>query len=255
MRGTDLVSGPPGEAPRPWLDVWYVGVDQVPESLAVLLDARDRARRRQIPREADQNRYLAAWVLARLVLGERLGRDPATLSFDRTCTYCGDQGHGKPAVESTGPGLDFSISHAGGLAVVAVSDRAVGVDVEDATAGEQPLASGLTERERATCLSYVDLARLWACKEAVLKAVGKGLAIHPGRIEVFGSTLLALPEELGRPEDYTLWDLPLPAPYVGSLAVLGTGPSPSARSGAELVGAAVQALRSCVSSSRGFPVA
>jgi len=227
-------------------DIWYVGVDQVPESLAVLLDGRDHARRRRILRKADRDRFLAAWVLARLVLGEKLGRDPAALSFDRTCTHCADPGHGKPVVETatTGPGLDFSLSHAGGLAVVAVSDRTVGLDVEDATAGEQPLAPALTERERTTCLTYADFARLWTRKEAVLKAAGKGLAIHPGRIEVLGSTLLALPEELGRPEDYTLRDLPLPAPYVGSLAVLGPEPSPSVLSGAELVGDAAQAFPS-----------
>lgn len=224
-------------AGRSVVDVWYVGVDHVPESLAVLLDDRDRARRGRIPREADRSRFLAAWVLARLVLGERLGREPAALSFDRTCTHCGDQRHGKPVVETAGPGLDFSLSHAGGLAVVAVSDRTVGVDVEDATAGEQPLAPALAERERATCLSYADFARLWTRKEAVLKAVGKGLAIHPRRIEVLGSTLRALPRELGRPEDYTLRDLPLPAPYVGSLAVLGPEPSLSVHSGAELVSA------------------
>ncbi|GGT19432.1 4'-phosphopantetheinyl transferase family protein [Streptomyces purpureus] len=216
-------------------DVWYVGVDQVPESLAVLLNGRDRARRRQIVHETDRHLFLAAWVLARLVLGERLGRDPAALSFDRTCTHCGDRTHGKPVVETAGPALDFSLSHAGGLAVVAVSDRAVGVDVEDTTAGAQPLAPALTERERETCLSYADFARLWTRKEAVLKAVGKGLAIHPGRIEVLGATLRALPEELGRPEDYALCDLPLPAPYVGSLAVRGSEPSPSVRSGAKRV--------------------
>jgi 4'-phosphopantetheinyl transferase len=135
----------------------------------------------------------------------------------------------------TDPGLDFSVSHAGGLAVIAVSNRPVGVDVEDAMAGEQPLAPALTQRERATCRSYADFARLWTRKEAVLKAVGKGLALHPGRIEVLGSTLVALPEELGRPADYTLWNLPLPAPYVGSLAVHGPERSPSPRSGADLV--------------------
>ena len=231
-------------------EVWYIGVDQVPESLAVLLDGRDRARRRQILREADRKRFLAAWVLARLVLGERLGRDPAALSFDRTCAHCGDPKHGKPVVENAGRGLDFSLSHAGGLAVVAVSDLTVGLDIEDATAGEQPLASALTERERATCLTYADFARLWTRKEAVLKAAGKGLAIHPRRVEVLGATLLALPEELGRPEDYTLQDLPLPAPYVGTLAVFGPEPAvrgratPPVRSGAELVSDAAQVFPS-----------
>ncbi|WP_052863977.1 4'-phosphopantetheinyl transferase family protein [Streptomyces niger] len=225
-------------------DVWYVGVDQVPESLAVLLDGRDRARRRQILPAADRNRFLAAWVLVRLVLGEKLGRDPAALRFDRSCTHCGAPGHGKPVVEAGAPGLDFSLSHAGGLAVVAVSDRAVGLDVEDSTAGEQPPASALTERERAACGSYADFARLWTRKEAVLKAVGRGLAIHPQRIEVLGSTLRALPEELGRPADYSLSDLPLPAPYVGSLAVLGPEAAPSVRSGTDLVGDAARVLSS-----------
>lgn len=216
-------------------EVWYVGVDQVPESLAVLLDERDRARRRQILRAADRDRFLAAWVLARLVLGARLGRDPAALRFDRACAHCGDPGHGKPFVQTPASGLDFSLSHVGGLAVLAVSGRTVGLDVEDTTAGAQPLAPALTDRERAECSDYADFARLWTRKEAVLKAAGKGLAIHPRRIEVLGSTLVALPEELGRPEDYTLRDLLLPAPYVGSLAVLGPGPSLPARGGAERV--------------------
>ncbi|MFD1659659.1 4'-phosphopantetheinyl transferase family protein [Streptomyces caeni] len=231
-------------------DVWYVGVDQVPESLAVLLDGRDRARRRRILREADRNRALAAWVLARLVLGEKLGRDPAALSFDRTCAHCGDPGHGKPVVECADPALDFSLSHAGGLAAVAVSDRTVGLDIEDATAGVQPPAAALTERERATCPDYAGFARLWTRKEAVLKAAGKGLEIHPGRIEVLGSTLRALPEELGRPEDYTLRDLALPAPYVGSLAVLGRAPSLSVRSGTDLVRYAAQVFASLLPHSR-----
>ncbi|GAA0438594.1 4'-phosphopantetheinyl transferase family protein [Streptomyces luteireticuli] len=221
-------------------DVWYIGVDQVPESLAVLLDGRDRARGRRILGETDRQRFLAAWVLTRLVLGERLGVDPAMLSFDRTCAHCGDRTHGKPVVETAGVGPDFSLSHVGGLAVVAVSDRAVGVDIEDATAGEQPLASALTERERATCLSYTDFARLWTRKEALLKAVGEGLGIHPRRIEILGSTPVALPEELGSPRDFALCDLPLPAPYVGSLAVRGPQPSLSVRGGAELVGDAAR---------------
>ncbi|NWF30218.1 4'-phosphopantetheinyl transferase superfamily protein [Streptomyces sp. PKU-EA00015] len=232
-------------------DVWYVGVDQVPESLAVLLDDHDRARGRRILREADRQRFLAAWVLARLVLGERTGVDPAALSFDRTCAHCGDRTHGKPVVETAGAGPDFSLSHVGGLAVVAVSDRAVGVDIEDAAVGEQPLASALTERERATCASYADFARLWTRKEALLKSVGKGLGIHPRRIEVLDSTPAELPEELGRSGDFALCDLPLPAPYVGALAVRGPRPDLTVHEGAELVGEAARLVSGGRSSVRG----
>ncbi|MGD9483597.1 4'-phosphopantetheinyl transferase superfamily protein [Streptomyces sp. TRM70308] len=229
-----------GRSAAPAADVWYVGVDQVPESLTVLLDGRDRARGRRILRDADRQRSLAAWVLARLVLGETMGVDPAALSFDRTCAHCGDRTHGKPVVATAGAGPDFSLSHVGGLAAVAVSDRAVGVDVEDVAVGGQPLASALTERERATCLSYADFARLWTRKEALLKTVGKGLGVHPRRIEVLDSTPTALPEELGRPGDFALCDLPLPAPYVGALAVRGPRPNLSVHEGAELVGEAAR---------------
>jgi 4'-phosphopantetheinyl transferase len=229
------VDAAPAVIPGDTVDVWYVDVGQVPESLAVLLDGRDRARRRRILCEADRNRFLAAWVLTRLVLGERLGADPAALSFDRTCAHCGDPGHGKPVVRTAGPAPEFSVSHVGGLAGVAVSDRAVGLDVEDVAAGVHPLTAALTDRERARCSTYADSARVWTRKEAVLKAVGKGLAIHPRRIEVLGSTLLTLPDELGSPADYALRDLPLPAPYVGSLAVRGPEPVLSIRNGAGLV--------------------
>lgn len=232
-------------------DVWYVGVDRVPESLAVLLDGRDRDRVRRIPRETDRRRFLAAWVLTRLVLGERLGTDPAALAFDRTCAHCGDRTHGKPVVESADAGLDFSLSHVGGLAVVAVSDRTVGVDIEDTTAGERPQRSAMTERERAACRDYADFARLWTRKEALLKAVGKGLQIHPRRVEILGSTPVALPGELGRPEEFALCDLVLPVPYVGSLAVRGPRPALSVRAGEELVGEAARPARGGRPSVRG----
>lgn len=215
-------------------DVWYVAVESVPETLSSLLDGRDRERRRRLVRQQDRDRYLAAWVLARLVLAQRLGGPPGSLAFDRTCRYCGGD-HGKPVVD---PAVDFSLSHTGGLAVVAVCERAVGVDVEDATAGREPVTAALSERERAECLDYAAFAQVWTRKEAVLKAVGKGIAVHPAAVGTSGTTLLSAPAELGRPGDFTLRDLALPAPYVGSLAVVGPLPELTVRCGSALVGAA-----------------
>jgi 4'-phosphopantetheinyl transferase len=229
-------------------DVWYVRVDHVPESLAVLLHERDRERRRGIVIPADRNRFRAAWVLARLVLGERLGRDPAALGFDRTCPHCRDPLHGKPTVRTAGPRPDFSLSHCGGLAVLAVCDHVVGVDVEDAAAGGRPVVAALSESERAGCRSYADFARLWTRKEAVLKAVGRGLAIHPRRIEAPRTTRFTLPAELGPPQDCTQRDLALPAPYVGAVAVLGSRSTLSVRSGEELLDRAARAFTGAATS-------
>ncbi|AUG78730.1 Phosphopantetheinyl transferase [Kitasatospora sp. MMS16-BH015] len=219
-------------------EVWYVGVDRVPESLAGLLDGPERSRRQRIALPADRHRFLAAWVLTRLVLGERLGLSPAELRFDRACAHCADPAHGKPVLATAGPRPEFSLSHVGGLAVLAVADHPVGVDVEDATAAPAPSAaalSGLCARELAECRDYPDFARRWTRKEALLKTGGQGLAVHPGRIELDGTTPLTLPAELGRPAEYTLRDLPLPAPYVGAVAVRGPRSPLAVRSGESLV--------------------
>jgi 4'-phosphopantetheinyl transferase len=70
---------------------------------------------------------------------------------------------------------DASISHSGGVLVVAVAQGAkIGVDVELApfdAFGSRALA-GMPEPQRRRAL-----ARLWTAKEAIVKADGRGLAI------------------------------------------------------------------------------
>ncbi|MFF6954663.1 4'-phosphopantetheinyl transferase family protein [Streptomyces iakyrus] len=213
-------------------DVWYVAVESVPAALAELLDDRDRERLGRLARRGDRERGLAAVVLARLVLGRWLDRPPERLAFDRTCRHCGGD-HGKPVVD---PAVDFSVSHCGGLAVVAVCGRPVGVDVEDATAGREPLTWALSERERARCRDWAGFAQVWTRKEAVLKAVGQGITVRPDEVETSGTALLSLPAGLGDPRAFTLRDLPLPAPYVGTVAVVGPPGELSVRCGRALLG-------------------
>jgi 4'-phosphopantetheinyl transferase len=100
---------------------------------------------------------------------------------------------GKPVLASD-PSLRFSFSDSGGRALVAVArDREIGVDVERIR--ERKLRPGLMERvmspaERAMaerCESQGALHlfyRLWARKEAVLKAAGVGLRMRPARVDV-----------------------------------------------------------------------
>ncbi len=194
-------------------------VHESPADLA-LLDATERTR-------ADRKREAAPFVtghaLVRRVLGEILERDPAELAFERRCTTCGSDQHGKPSPLEA-PGWVFSLSYTAQLAVVAVTQGVdVGVDVEElddtgfegfapATLAEQevPAFTGLTGRELLEAR-----ARVWARKEAVLKATGHGLVVDPAEVLVSGPAeppaLVDWRAEEPRPPAATIVDLDLEA--------------------------------------------
>lgn len=140
------------------------------------------------------------------------GADPDEVRVVRACRSCGSDQHGKPYVRGldTATPLHVSLSRAGQLAVVALSDAGpVGIDVEARSApGGSP-----------------DVAT-WVRKESVVKATGHGLTIDPELIGVTppGSApaLLAWPGE--EPLDSPAWmfDLECPDGFVGAATVLST---------------------------------
>jgi 4'-phosphopantetheinyl transferase len=135
---------------------------------------------------------------------------------------------GKP--ESPGSAFRVSLAHSGDVALVAIaSGREVGVDVELLRAGTEnwSLSShALTHSERAR-LEALPAGRrsgaflsMWTRKEALLKAVGVGLAVDPQLIELDGQKIVAAPAELGQARDWTLVDLPLSG-HAAALALEG----------------------------------
>lgn len=85
-------------------------------------------------------------------------------------------------------GPEFSLTHGGDLAALAVCDAPVGVDAEPrGRSMQQYYMSGvLTPRELAWYHASPEyrFAHLWTRKEAVMKATGLGLRLSPKRIEV-----------------------------------------------------------------------
>ena len=91
-----------------------------------------------------------------------------------------------PAGKPTAEGCFFNVSHTGEIAVCAVSDREVGIDIErprklsDAvidrafTPHEIRMAGGDTDR----------FIRLWTIKESVMKWYGLGLGLMPEHIDI-----------------------------------------------------------------------
>jgi 4'-phosphopantetheinyl transferase len=189
--------------------------------LVTLLDGHERDRLHRFRRPADQARYLAAHALVRLVLADAVGTPPAALAFDRTCR-CGEQ-HGKPVLPG-GPG--FSLTHAGDLVGVAVHPGGdVGLDVEQARElADLPAMADHVCSPRETAADAEAFFTLWTRKEALLKAVGTGLATPMSAITVGPAGVLDWTGEDAPRDPLWLADLHPAAGY--HAAVAGTGARP-----------------------------
>lgn len=167
------------------IEVWLVGLDvpaAVAEDLAGLLD-REEQELLAARRSPAASRYGVAHGAARQILGRRLGILPAELRISRRCTACGGP-HGRPELPDH-PEVKISLSHSGGLALLAISaGPRVGIDVE--LVRPRPRLARLAERvltpeELAAWRSRPEPERLrafldaWTAKEAYLKAIGEGI--------------------------------------------------------------------------------
>lgn len=133
-----------------------------------LLEA-DESKRREISlmRQADKRRLrIAADHLCRTSAAEALGLSPAEVKF-------GKNEHGKPITD----GMEFNLSHSGDIAVCAVSDKPVGIDIEAVREIRPDAAKRFASAEE---LEYIGgdqrrLFEIWTLKEAYFKCVGTGI--------------------------------------------------------------------------------
>jgi 4'-phosphopantetheinyl transferase len=170
---------PPGE-----IHLWSAPLDPPDDFLRrceAILSADERQRAARFRTGPLRNHYLAARGTLRILLGRYFQADPAEFVL----TY---QPHGKPELEPSWKdrGVEFNVSHSGGLALYAFTrGRPIGVDVE--AVRPMPNAAGLLER----FFSAAEVAQWqatpperqglvffqgWTRKEAWLKAVGSGLS-------------------------------------------------------------------------------
>ena len=233
-------------------DVWWARRQDASPRLAGLLDRVERERWAGYRRDADRERFIVGCALAKTVIAACTGREPADVSFDRTCPECG-RPHGKPALRDGA--LEFSVAHSGDVVAVAVATAPVGVDVEQLADRPHELGGGdpaalarmvLAAREQAA-LAAVDppgRARAflvaWARKEAVTKARGDGLRVPFSEVVVAADAaaprLEAWPYPEG-PEGVSLLDLDASPGYVAALAVIGRCDTARARDGSVLLAA------------------
>lgn len=138
--------------------------------------------------------------------------------------------HGKPALAAGG--FDFNLSHSGSAAVVALA-RGVEVGVDLESPGRPRPHAELARRyfcgpeaesieNLPEALRESAFLRLWTAKEAVLKALGRGLAFGLDKLE-FDATadppaLLRIDAAGGAAMFWHLHALSLPSPWLGHLA-------------------------------------
>jgi len=168
--------GPPHDArslDATWLD-------------ATWLDDAERDRLGGFVRALDARRYARAHRGLRAVVGRFAGIAPQAVAW-RTGP------HGKPALANDAAhGLEFNLSHSGSWALAAVARAPVGIDVERlrpidrldrlaerwCTAAERARLAALDGAEREA-----HFLACWTAKEALLKAIGCGLAGDAQSIE------------------------------------------------------------------------
>jgi 4'-phosphopantetheinyl transferase len=147
-------------------------------------DERAQYRRFHFPRDARD--YAAAHALLRRTLSRYDDRAPQRWRFDKTPS-------GKPFLTDTGDfRASFSLSHTRGMVACAVTaDADVGVDVESVDRDVDAAAIAarfFAPAEAAHLLQFDEETRrdrffdLWTLKEALVKALGTGMATALNRL-------------------------------------------------------------------------
>lgn len=159
-----------------------------------VLGEDERAYANRFLRKEDALRFLSTRLALREALGEVLDVCPSSLRFERDA-------NGRPTLTSHArsdmhDAFDFNVSHSGGYALIALAKgRRVGVDIEslDGRIDWRELAPVVfAPRDRAYVMSLPEHLRgdafykAWTAKEALLKALGTGLAAGMARFSVLG---------------------------------------------------------------------
>ncbi len=225
---SQVAASPPAEDE---VHVYLAPSDRLPcglDELAGLLtpDERDRAARYRAGTVREQ--FIIGRGLLRRLLAGYLDIAPHAVPISYIL-------NGKPVLVDSP--LHFNVSHTHGLALIAIANRRIGVDVERVRA--VPDAAGLVGRffSPAEQLAYravpaerqeAAFFRGWVCKEAVIKAAGASVQyldgfdveLDPGK----PAAVLAARHEVFAGDGWTVADWE-PAPgFAAAIAIEGTRP-------------------------------
>ncbi|MDO8271853.1 MAG: 4'-phosphopantetheinyl transferase superfamily protein [Gammaproteobacteria bacterium] len=203
------------------IHLWVIDESSVDDALLApcgsLLSADELQRHARLRLEGDRRRFLITRAAIRSVLSSYFpDAQPAQWQFSRNAW-------GRPAIAAPvlDSGIQFNISHAQGLIVIAVTERGdLGVDVEytGRRCRTLALANRYFSKQEIAALQSLSVSAqrerffdLWTLKEAYIKACGMGLAI-PLRSFSFefakdGISIAFAPERCDDPGAWQFWQM------------------------------------------------
>lgn len=210
------------------MQVWLLASNQGAAAAAFdLLQDHERLEFSRFVNARDRCRFAVTRAALRCLLASEIDVSPKDVSLVRNAW-------GKPLLSEAQhrPELDFSVSHAGDLSVIAISRcGAVGIDIEHRhhVCEMERIAVDVFDEATASALRLLPPAkrdnaflRLWTAGEACLKAMGLGFAGAGGRAPV-GLSPEGSPQirpsrrPPGGGDEWSLHSLDLPPEYVGTL--------------------------------------
>ncbi len=180
---------------------WQMELDR----LWPLLDAQEQQRAQRFVRESDRQRFIVSHGTLRQLLAQFLAIAPDQVKIQSTS-------FGKPYV--AGAAIAFNLSHSGQWAAIAITTGTpVGIDVEESRPITNLPSLGrhvFSPTEQAAFMALPGAEQLsaffqlWTRKEALLKAIGRGLHLPPTHLTL-GFTAapqaIDLPTALADPVD------------------------------------------------------
>lgn len=172
---------------------------------------------------ADAETFIVARGVLRDIIARYINVSPQDILFKYTK-------FGKPYLSNSN--ISFNLSHSGRYVLYAITENAdIGIDVEECKDNIEFLLIAKEFLSKAEynqflivspeekCLAFY---QAWTRKEAILKAMGKGLQFPTNQLEVsfLPSEAIKVKKILGYPSLPKLFQIPLDENYVSAVAVL-----------------------------------
>ena len=160
-------------------DLYIAGIDEIPnDDFTETISEYRLKKAKNYKNEAD--RKLS--ILSSLLLNKALKKHDLS-ERDMKYTF---NAYGKPYFANA-EDLHFSISHSGEYAMVVLSDKEIGCDIQQIKDINLSIADRFfTAEERKYVKCTENFFRIWTLKESFIKAIGKGLALPLNSFSIKG---------------------------------------------------------------------